>query len=132
MSVCDASVFAEALTSSTSLGTAARHSLQAERRWDAPAILPAEVLSAIRGLSLGGKISEHGAARARKRLTVSNVSLHQFAPYAERIWELRTNLTVYDAWYVAVAEALGVSLVTTDSRLATAAGIRCEVLVVSA
>lgn len=130
VSVCDASLYAEALTSSTPLGSAARRALLSGRRWDAPAILPAEVLSAIRGLSLGGKISEHRAARARKRLGLSNFVFHQFVPYADRIWELRANLTVYDAWYVAVAEVLGVSLVTTYSRMASSPGIRCEVIVV--
>lgn len=43
------------------------------------------------------------------------------------MWELRDNLAVYDAWYAALAERLGAALVTTDARLAQAAGSRCEV-----
>ncbi|HVM13053.1 MAG TPA: hypothetical protein VM287_01820 [Egibacteraceae bacterium] len=46
------------------------------------------------------------------------------------MWALRKDLTVYDAWYVAVAEALGSTLVTPDSRLAGASGIRRKVRLV--
>ena len=48
-------------------------------------------------------------------------------PLAPRIWELRGNLTTYDAAYVAAAEHCRCALVTTDARLARAAGIRCDV-----
>ena len=51
---------------------------------------------------------------------------------AARMWELRDNLTAYDAMYVALAEALGAPLITTDRRLAGAAGIRCVVEVLPA
>ena len=49
------------------------------------------------------------------------------APFARRVWDLRANLTPYDAAYVALAESLGCVLVTSDARLARAPGIRCEV-----
>ncbi len=48
----------------------------------------------------------------------------------ERIWQLRANLTAYDAGYVALAESLSCALLTADSRLAGAAGVRCPVTVV--
>lgn len=131
MSVVDASLYADALTAATPTGVAARRVLRTKVRWHAPAILPAEVLSAVRGLVLGGDLGESQANRARRRLTASRLSLHAFVPYAERVWELRENLTVYDGWYVAVAEALGTTLVTTDARLATASGVRCEVQMVT-
>jgi predicted nucleic acid-binding protein len=47
--------------------------------------------------------------------------------FSDRVWELRANLTVYDAWYVALAEWLGTDLVTADQRLANASGLRCAV-----
>lgn len=50
-------------------------------------------------------------------------------PLIPRIWELRDNLTPYDASYVALAEALGCPLVTADARLAAAPGVRCEIVV---
>ena len=131
VSVLDASLHTEALTAATPLGEAARLELAAWTRWHAPAVMPAEVLSAVRGLALGGHLDDHRAASARRRLAESRVRLHEFAPYADRAWELRHNVSVYDAWYVAVAEALGVPLVTTDGRLAEASGLRCEVKLVT-
>ena len=53
-------------------------------------------------------------------------------PLVARCWELRANLTAYDAVYVALAEALGVTLLTADTRLAAAPGIACPVEVVEA
>ena len=47
---------------------------------------------------------------------------------SERVWELRKNLTCYDAWHVALAEAFELPLATLDRRLATASGPRCEML----
>lgn len=131
MGVLDASAYAEALTSATSLGVAARHELADPRRWHAPAILPAEVTSALRRLALGGHLSETQAIRAQRRLAQTRLLLHDFAPYAQRVWELRHHLTVYDAWYVAVAESLGTSLLTTDRRLADAPGVRCDVRLIT-
>lgn len=127
MSVLDASAFVEAVTSATPLGDAARAKVAATRTWHAPAIFPAEVLSAIRGLLLGGHLAAHRAERARRRLAASRVVLHPFAPFASRVWQLKDNLTVYDAWYAALAEQLEVPLVTADSRLATATGPTCAV-----
>lgn len=127
----DASAYAEALTAATPLGAAVRQALAGRVRWHAPAMFPAEVTSAVRGLVLGGHLEASRAERALRRLAQSRFHLHPFAPYAERVWELRDNLTVYDAWYIAVAEALGAELVTTDGRLAGASGIRCDVRLVN-
>ena len=52
-------------------------------------------------------------------------------PLLGRCWELRANLTIYDAAYVALAEALDTTLLTADRRLAGAAGSRCPVEVIS-
>lgn len=131
MSVLDACAYAEALTSAQPVGAAARERLAATRTWHAPAILPAEVLSAVRGLLLGGEMEASQAERARSRLARTRVVLHPYAPFADRVWALQDNVTVYDAWYAALAERLGATLVTTDARLAAAAGLRCEVELVS-
>ena len=58
-----------------------------------------------------------------------DIEFYPFRPFAERVWRLRANLTVYDAWYVALAEALGWSLLTLDCRLSRASGPRCDVIV---
>lgn len=49
-----------------------------------------------------------------------------FEPFAERVWELRRNVTSYDAWYVAVAEAFRLPLATLDRRLSRASGPSCR------
>ena len=49
-----------------------------------------------------------------------------FEPFADRIWQLRNNVSSYDAWYVAVAEELGFPLATLDQRLTEAEGPSCE------
>jgi predicted nucleic acid-binding protein len=103
VSVLDASAYAEALVSRSPVGQAARARIRATRVWHAPAIFPAEVLSAIRGLSLGGDLEPGEAEGARRRLRGTRMTLHPFDPLADRVWELRGNLTVYDAWYVALA-----------------------------
>ena len=54
-----------------------------------------------------------------------DIDLHAFAPFAERIWELRGNLTSYAAWYVAIAEASGFPLATLDGKLSRVRGLRC-------
>lgn len=131
MSVLDASAFVEALTSATSVGAAARTRIGATRTWHAPAIFPAEVLSAIRGLVRAAALASYRAERARRRLATAHVVLHPFAPFADRIWELRDNLTVYDAWYAALAERLATPLVTTDTRLAEAPGVNCTLDIVT-
>ena len=64
----------------------------------------------------------------RRILNALDLRTHPFAPHAERVWALRHNLTAYDAWYVAVAEALDCPLATLDRRLSRASGPACEVL----
>jgi predicted nucleic acid-binding protein len=56
---------------------------------------------------------------------------YAFELFIDRIWALRDNLTVYDAWYVALAEALETELVTADHRLADAPGLRCPITVLA-
>ena len=56
------------------------------------------------------------------------LELHLFEPFSDRIWELRHNLTSYDAWYVALAESLDMPLATLDNRLAGTEGPKCRFL----
>jgi predicted nucleic acid-binding protein len=65
------------------------------------------------------------AALAHADLLDLQVELFGYAPFAARVWELRGNLTCYDAWCVALAEFLGSPVATLDVRLATAAGRGC-------
>ncbi len=92
-----------------------------------PHLFDIEVLHALRGLSLRGNVSPQRARLAVSRLRDTQLARYPHTPLTWRIWELRENLTAYDAAYVALAEALGAPLITLDARLARASGIRAAV-----
>jgi predicted nucleic acid-binding protein len=89
--------------------------------------LEVEVASALRRLEAAGEVTEGLSEIALAALVRLEVRQHRTAPLLERIWQLRHNVTPYDAAYVALAEQLGCRLLTKDARLAAAPGIRCEV-----
>ena len=94
----------------------------------APSILHAEVAGVLRRRTLAGEISDLGATTSYARLLAMPVELHEYGPYAARIWELRHTVIIKDAWFVALAEALDVPLATLDRRLTRAPGPRCRFL----
>ena len=87
----------------------------------------AEAASALRGLVARGELSAERAAAGLERIRIVRAVRYSFEPFARRVWELRDNLTVYDAWYVALAESLGADLLTTDAAIAAAPGTRCRI-----
>ena len=91
----------------------------------APHLMPAEVANILRRAALTGEISPDSASLAHADLSELRVEYFPYGPFATRVWELRANVTAYDAWYVALAEALGARLATLDTRLSQAAGPRC-------
>jgi predicted nucleic acid-binding protein len=92
-----------------------------------PHLIDAEVLHALRGLVLGKKISVDRATDARRDFTALRLTRYPIRDLSDRIWELRDNLTAYDACYVALAEALDCPLVTSDAKLAGAPGNFAEI-----
>lgn len=126
MIVVDASVVATALLDDGDDGAAVRRRLAGERL-AAPELLDLEVLSVVRRLSAAGAVSPERAAQAVDDLADLPLRRAAHRPLLARAWELRHNLTPYDAAYVALAEELGVSLLTGDQRLAAAPGPRCPV-----
>jgi predicted nucleic acid-binding protein len=90
----------------------------------APHLLDVELLDALRRLVIGGQLSEDRAADARNDFADLAVDRYDHVGLADRTWELRHNLTAADAAFVALAELLGVPLVTCDARLADAPGNR--------
>ncbi|NGO80600.1 type II toxin-antitoxin system VapC family toxin [Streptomyces sp. YC504] len=131
MIVVDASVFAFALLDEGPLGQACRAELKADSRWIAPEHWTIEVASVVRGNLLGGKITVAQAERAVAALAAFDPVVPRTRVLLPRVWELRSNLTTYDAAYVAAAEIHGCALKTTDGRLARASGIRCQVDVIT-
>lgn len=107
-----------------------RHVLVAERlsTGDAlfsPAHLDVEIVSALRGLARNNPRLERVVPDALAHLTDFPIRRMPIPPLLDRIWELRHNITAYDAAYVALAERLNAVLVTCDARLVDAGGSRC-------
>ena len=92
----------------------------------APSLLQVEVAATLRRSALAGVVSQDLASLAHQDLLVLPVELFPYEPFADRVWELRDTVTPYDAWYVAVAEALDAPLATLDQRLVRAPGPRCS------
>ena len=130
MIVVDATVLATALTDDFDDGERARGRLRADPDLHEPYLADLEVLSVLRGLVLGGKLATSRMKAAARDLGQVQMKRYPHHPFAERILELRDNLTVYDAAYVALAEALDCVLVTADSAQADAPGVLCQVDVI--
>lgn len=114
MIVLDASAMVEAL-----VGSQADDELLDALRGDvhAPHLLDVEVLSVLRGLSLGGKLTARAAEQARRDYFAFTIARYETQPLADRVWALRSNHTTYDACYLALAEALSAPLYTCDRKL---------------
>lgn len=94
----------------------------------APELVQVEATNVLRRLERAKKIARAEANAAHADLMLLDIQLFSFEPFAERIWELRHNLTSYDAWYVAVAEVLNLPLATLDATLSRAKGPKCDFL----
>lgn len=101
------------------------------RHVHAPVLIDAEVSSVIRGLTItskpGVRITEERAQDMLADYGDLPIVRHPIRPYQTRVLELRHNLTAYDAFYVALAEALNVPLLTDDGKFAGASGHRAEI-----
>jgi len=98
----------------------------------APALIDLEVASVWRGLVRGGQLSSPRVAQALDDLRDLPLERVDHRLLIARCWELRDNLTIYDAAYVAVAEALDAPLLTADKRLSRATGPRCAFELIAA
>lgn len=95
----------------------------------APHLLDIEFTQVMRRFEQSGSVSSARAVEALEDLGSLRLIRHGHSPLLERVWAVRHNLTAYDALYVALAEALGAPLVTTDRRLAAAPGHGARVIV---
>lgn len=125
--VVDASVVAAALVDSGPLGAWAE-SVLLTRPLAAPHLLPVETANILRRMADVGDISADVAALAHSDLLSLRTELFPYAPLGRRVWELRENVTAYDAWYVALAELLEAPLATLDAKLSRAPGTACRFL----
>lgn len=130
MIVVDASVIVTALADDGGDGDRVRERLRGERLV-APHLIDLEVVSAWRRLEAAGKLDDRRVALAMTDLSTLRIERAPHHPLVRRCWELRATVTVYDASYLALAEAVEAVLLTGDRRLAEAPGVRCSVEVMS-
>ena len=126
MIVVDASVVTEAVGGSSERNFEAMRRITREAAL-APHVLDLEVASALRGLVRRGALAGTAARAALRHLAALPVTRCGHGPLLPRCWELRDNLTIYDAAYVALAEATGATLLTSDQRLVRAPGTGCKI-----
>ena len=131
MLVVDASVLATALADDAGDGDRARARLRGEQL-AAPELLDLEVLSVFRRQVQAGRLHERRADLARADLDATPLHRSAHRPLLARCRQLRNNVTVYDAAYVALAELLDCDLLTFDQRLSNAPGPRCRIEVLEA
>lgn len=128
MIVVDASVLAPALADDGEDGDRARERLRGEEL-AAPELIDLEVLSTLRRAARARRLDENRSLQALTDLAALPLRRVPHLPLLGRVWELRDNLSAYDASYVALAEALDTVLVTADGRIERASGINCEIAV---
>lgn len=110
----------------TEVGRAIEEELEPGGDWFVPEHYFIEVLSILRRLVRAGELTQAKADAAVARLTVADVNKVQLQPLVPDVWELRHNVSAYDAPYVIIARGLGAKLVSTDFKLRGAPGLGVE------
>jgi len=124
--VVDASVLVVALADDGADGDRARQRLKGEEL-AAPELVDLEVASVLRKQLAVGSLDSRRAQLSLADLADLAIHRAPHLPLLARCWELRENMTIYDAAYVALAEILEVSLLTADTRMARAPGPTCNI-----
>ena len=127
--IVDASCLYE-VVADTARADAVRSRLAADPDHAAPSVVDVEVVSIVRRDHLLGRLDPTSAAQAVQDLRDWPGERFTHQPLLDRVWELRGSVRAWDGFYVALAEALGATLVTSDARLAAASGPRCAMEVV--
>jgi predicted nucleic acid-binding protein len=97
-----------------------------------PHLIDTELLHALRRMNFAGQISDERAEDARSDFAELALVRYRHQPLNDRVWELRHNLTAYDATFIALAEILSAPLITCDARLASAPGHDAQIELFSA
>ena len=127
MIVIDASALLEALIGTPSASFVEAYIFQADQTIHAPHLLDVEIAQVLRRLVLGDRITTARAQQALAHLTNLQPFRYPHDFLLPRVWELRNNISAYDAIYVALAEYLGAPLVTRDRRMANAVGHHAKI-----
>jgi predicted nucleic acid-binding protein len=124
--VCDASALLALILARDADGRWVARALRGARI-SAPTLVRYETANAIRGHERAGRLTGEQATSAHEHLLALPIQQWPYGMLARRVWELRHNLTAYDASYVALAELLDATLLTLDAAIARTPGIRCSV-----
>lgn len=127
MIVIDASAALEMLLQTPAAEKIAARVLQRGETLHAPHLIDVEIAQVLRRYTLSGQVATKRCRDALDDWQAFRVHRYPHEPLMTRIWELRDNLTAYDAAYVALAEALEAPLLTRDARIAKAPGHRAQV-----
>lgn len=122
MIVIDASAAVSGL-----LNAGPARAMMATEQLHVPHLVDSEVASGLRRRSASGQVADADGWAALDTWRRLGLTRYAVRPLLARIWQLRHNLSVYDAGYVALAESLDCALVTADRRLSQAPGIRCPI-----
>lgn len=131
MIVVDASVLANVIGDDGAHGMRARGEIRVAGDVAAPDLVDVETVAVLRKRWLAGTISDRRFSAAIGDLEDMDIDRYPALPLMRRAFELRSNVTAYDACYVALAELLGCELLTGDQRLANAPGPKCAIRVLS-
>lgn len=131
MIVVDASVLANVVGDDGSDGQRARAELRSAGEIAAPDLVDVETIAVLRKRWLAKTISARRFSSAVDDLEAVAIVRYPTLRFMRHAYELRGNVTAYDATYIALAEVLGCELLTGDARLANAAGTRCAIRVLT-
>jgi predicted nucleic acid-binding protein len=129
--VIDASVLANAIADDGTHGKRARDELRLAGDLAAPDLIDVETVAVLRKRWLAGTLTARRFSAAIGDLERLDLDRCPTLPLMRRAYELRQNISAYDASYVALAELLHCELLTSDNRLATAPGPRCPIRVLA-
>lgn len=130
MIVLDASAVLELLLRTPSAERLAERILAPHVTLHAPHLLDLEVAQVVRRFQRAGELIDERAGQVLADFRSLRIIRYPHEPLLQRVWDLRNNLTAYDAAYVALAEALDAPLLTRDRRLASAPGHAARVEVI--
>lgn len=127
MIVVDASAVLEVLLRTTAAEDVERRLFSGTDSWHAPHLIDLEVAQVVRRYTLAGQIDPERGREALADLGDLPITRYSHTHFLPQIWELRHNVTAYDAAYVALAEVLRAPLFTRDARLAGSSGHQASI-----
>ena len=132
MTVIDTSALVVFLTQHGATGSSLRKRVSTAGTVYAPTLIDYEIQSALLGMQRGGKLTDKQVTKAMADFTALPLDKQDTLALWERVRALHANVSAYDAQYVALAESLGVPLITCDGRIQRSGAVKCTIEVFAA